>query len=688
VHIIASVTVEASPPLVESSPRERDPAPPAPPRLETRIAAVALALLPGGMVVYFSFNAGGFFPSSVGFVALLVIQMLVLRVLVANQPFAGFTPRLAIVATVFCGFAAWTLLSQTWSDTQGRALIEFDRALLYLALLILFGLVPRARWRMPWILRGLAAGIVFVCACALITRVLPDVWPTAPEVSNNRLSFPLTYWNSLGLLAAIGAVLTLGIAANPSENRWARTLAAGAVPIVATTLFFTFSRGAMVALIVGLVAYLALMRLTALLAVLATVPPTIVAVVVAYNADVLATLEPTTPLGVHQGKQVALAVGICALAAALARLATLPVDRRIAARPRWPRQRTRAATAGAALFLIAIALAAGVPSWVSTQYDNFLHAPPIGGTDLRSRLTDVSSNGRAEHWRAALKGFSSAPVKGTGAGTYQFVWDLNRRSEVTVVDGHSLYFEVLGELGLPGLLLIVATVAAILVALAGRIRGPNRAVYAALFAAALTWALHAGVDWDWEMPAVTAWLFAVGGAALAARQPKSAPAPMESRARIPVAAALLVVAVTPTLLMLSQYRLDASAKAFEKNDCRQASSEAIKSINLVAVRPEPYQILGYCDLENGRPEEAVAAMRKAIEQQPRSWEYHYSLALAQGYAGIDPHPQLAVARRLNPREPLIDQALAAFRGSSPAGWLRAAQTLDGPSRFSGRLSLR
>lgn len=51
---------------------------------------------------------------------------------------------------------------------------------------------------------------------------------------------------------------------------------------------------------------------------------------------------------------------------------------------------------------------------------------------------------------------------------------------------------------------------------AARLGGPDRTLYAALFAAGLAWALHAGVDWDWQMPAVTLWVFALGGAALAA----------------------------------------------------------------------------------------------------------------------------------------------------------------------------
>lgn len=684
------VTVEASAPLAEPPPREQEgPPEPEQQRIETRIAAVLLALLPGALVVYFSFNSGGFFPSSVGFVTLLVIAMIVLRVLVAERPFAGFTTRLGIVAALFTGYAAWTLASQLWSDTQDRALIEFDRALLYLSLLVLFGLLPRPRWRMPWILRGLTVATLFVSSSALITRILPDVWPTAPSFVENRLSFPLTYWNSLGILAAIGVVLALGAAANPNENRWFRAVAAAFVPVAATTLLFTFSRGAILAAVVGVVALVAVARSSAIGALLSVAAPTAVSLVAAYQADLLATTNPTQPGGITQGQDVALVVAVCAVVAAALRLLTLGIDRVLAERARRPWSRESKLVAGGAFAaaVVVVALAIGAPSWLSKQYHGFLSAPDQGA-DLRNRLTDPSGNGRSDHWRVALKGFASAPLKGHGAGTYQFQWDQRKRLEVTVVDGHSLYIEVLSELGLPGLLLIVGTIGTILWALLRRARGPNRMTYAALFAAAFAWALHAGLDWDWEMPAVTAWVFAVGGAALASRLPKRRSEPMGDRGRIPIAAALLVVAVTPALLMLSQYRLQGSANAFDKGDCKRATSEAIASINVLAIRPEPYQILGYCNMEDGQFQEAVAAMRKAVEQQPNSWEYHFGLALAQGHAGIDPRPEAAIALRLNPLEDLTRQAAAGFRSGSRATWLKEAQDLESSARVSGRLSLR
>jgi O-Antigen ligase len=686
------VTVEASATRADSPRQEAEAPAGEPPRLEAQIAAALLSLLPGAMVVYFSFSAGGFFPSSVGFATLLVLQMIVLRVLVAENPFAGYTRRLGVTALLLAGFAAFTFASQLWSHTQDRAFSEFDRALLYLAVLVLLGLMPRRAWRMPWVMRGLAVAIVFVCACGLITRVLPRVWPIAENVAAERLSFPLTYWNALGILAGVGVILVLGIAANPRERRWVNALAAACVPVVATTLFFTFSRGAIIATLVGLVVYLLVARSSTLVgALLATAPPTVIALIVAYDAGELAGVDPTSTAAVSQGKTVALAVALCALAAGGARFLTVSIDRGLAARKRepWPREKRFAVWAGAVAVVLAVAVAAGAPTWARDKVDGFLNAPPPTGNDFRNRLTDPSSNGRKDHWSVALKGFSKERLRGQGAGTYQFTWDQYRKLNFPVTDGHSLYFEVLDEFGVIGLLLVVGTIVSILWTLGRSIRGPNRMVYAALFAAGVAWAIHAGVDWDWEMPAVTAWFFAVGGVALAGRASKRRAAPMGDRGRIPIAAALLVVAVTPALLMLSQYRLQSAARAFDKGICRSATHDAIGSINILGNRPEPYQIVGYCDLDNGRVQEAVAAMRKAVDLQPRSWEYHFGLAIAQGYAGTDPRPEVAIASRMSPREPLLGEARSLLSGkTTPSEWLAAAKKLNDDTRVSGRLTLR
>src|SRR3954452_23104571 len=403
---------------------------------ERRVAAAALALLPGILIVFFGFNGGGYFAGTVGFAALVVSQMIAVRVLVVDDPFSGFSRPLAAVTAVMALFAGWVLASGLWSDAQDRALIEFDRALLYLLLLVLMGLLPRRAYRVMWIVRACAVGAVVVCLAGLLSRILPHVWPTSPGVSNQRLSFPLTYWNALGILATIGLLLTVALATSDRESRFSRAIAAAAVPILATTLLFTFSRGAIAVTIIGTLVYFVIARQRALAAgAIAILPPTAIAVVVAYGADELATVHPATARGVAQGKDVALAVGLCVLAAGVLRYVLAPLDRRMSRITISPaiRRRVRVGVGGAAVAIVAIALLAGGGSWLSDQYHAFIRGGATGTTDLRARLVDPSSNGRTDHWRAAFDAFSAHPIRGTGAGTYEFTWDLHRRQVFDVV---------------------------------------------------------------------------------------------------------------------------------------------------------------------------------------------------------------------------------------------------------------
>src|SRR5438067_1983542 len=94
---------------------------------------------------------------------------------------------------------------------------------------------PGARRGLP----GRCARTGVVAGIALITRVLPEVWPISGNVHPERLSYPLTYWNALGVLAAIGLVLCIHLSSSLAEPRAVRAAAAAALPVLATTLYFT-----------------------------------------------------------------------------------------------------------------------------------------------------------------------------------------------------------------------------------------------------------------------------------------------------------------------------------------------------------------------------------------------------------------------------------------------------------------
>lgn len=626
-------------------------------------------------MVFLGFSGGGYFPGAFSLVALVLAILLVLRVTLAERPFAGYSAVSIAVITLLALFALWTLMSATWSDSGGRAMLEFTRALSYLLAVMLFASLPQSSARLAWMVRGVAAGLVVVCGAALITRVAADVWPIAPNISDDRLSYPVTYWNALGQMAAGAALLCFHLTSDEREPVVSRVLAAAALPVVTATLLFTFSRGAIGAGLLGLALYVVLARPWGMIGgLLATAAPVAVTLKKAYDADLLQSDSFATAAAVDQGHEVALVVVVAALVAAALRLALFPLDRRLG-RIKLPRPPAPVLWGGAALAVVVVAgvlVAAGTPGYAERQYDGFVEGRQLKDRDdLRARLTNPANNGRLDHWNVALDAYREHKVKGAGAGTYQLLWAENRPYRFSVVDGHSLYIEVMGELGLIGLLLVGGALLVLVGGLVRRVlRHPGRRpLYAAVLAVTVAWAVHAGVDWDWEMPAVTLWVLCLGALGTGARRGKRRMATdVRGTARVAIGLGLLALAITPALTMRSQAELNTSRHQLSRNDCPGAIDSALNSISALPMRSEPWELLGYCDLRLGRRTLAIRALREAVARDPNSWEAHYGLALVQAAAGRDPRPQARRARQLNPLEPRARNAVVAFSQGDRRDW--------------------
>jgi hypothetical protein len=290
-------------------------------------------------------------------------------------------------------------------------------------------------------------------------------------------------------------------------------------------------------------------------------------------------------------------------------------------------------------------------------------------------LTDPASNGRITLWDVALRQYRQDKLRGEGAGTYQTYFAQHRTANDYVTDAHSLYLQTLGEDGLVGLALLSTALLSVLAVLATRLRSPRRSVYAALLAAALAWGIHNAIDWDWQMPAITLWLFIIGGHALAAPQPRGRTLGAGPRNRTALALGWLVLAVGPLLIGFSYHRLRASGQALASGDCGAAKRRALSSISLLAVRPDAYEVLGYCDLQQAFPADGLTAMRKAVSYDKQDWDYHYGLAIALAANGLDPRSEARRALNLNPRDPLTQFEAQAFTGFNPQRWELVARAV-------------
>jgi O-antigen ligase len=637
---------------------------------------VALLLLPGLLTGYASFRSGGFLAGTPALLAVVIGVLLVLRVTLAEDPFAGFNRWITIPAAALGLYAVWILVSSIWSDTPARAMIEFDRALLYWLVFLLCGSLVTDQRRLAWAMRGVALAILVVVTGALASRALPNLVQVDSVLAGQRLNWPLTYWNTLGLLAAFGLTFFTHLTCSEREPAPLRVIGAAALPILATTLYFTFSRGSMLVAALAVVAYFALARPRALVTgLLAAGPAVAIAVVAATRADLLGGDEPTTAAAAAQGEHIVLVVGLCVLGAALSRALLLPVDRWLRALVISRRVR-RSVYAVLAALLVSGALVSVTALDAGGRVADAVEGFTAGGNphgEFRDRLLDPTNNGRFDQWKVAVRAFRDEPVIGLGAGKFGQHWLVERDSRLRVEDAHSLYVETLAELGLVGFVLVLVAVGGILVGIARRVRGEGRHLHAALLAAGLAWAVHAGFDWDWEMPAATIWLFGLGALAISRRSADATvPAPGR-RTRVAVGVCCLALIVPPALMVESQRRLNEGVNALKRNDCSAAVDAALASSDVLSVRPEPFEVLGYCDVRLGEGRLGVEMLEAAVRRDPDSWERHYGLALVRAAAGLDPRAEARRALELNPLDPLARRAVRQFRTSDREEWKRRAR---------------
>jgi hypothetical protein len=454
--------------------------------MTTALRTAAVAVLLAGPTVL-AFRAGGYFDEPRVIAAVVAWALVALAALVA--PVA--VPRAAPARLALGGLAALTAVvgaSLLWAPIGAFAQADLQRLLLYLAALV----AGTAFLRRPAGLRvvevALAAGTLVVVAYALSGRLLPGiVEQTVSSSAGGRLEQPLTYWNAVGALAALGTVLCTRIAGDATrDGRLRVAAAAGAVPL-GLAMYLTLSRGALLTTAFGLFLLVALGRERSQLR-------SIGVVVVAVLVACLATAVLPAVRGVARGMDAREAQGLVMLAVLVVLAAGAALaQHRLLRRPQdAPLRGLRLVTAACA---IAVVAAFAVAATGDRSVD-----VPAGGTSDARRLTTIESN-RYTYWRVAGEMFARAPLIGEGSGAFRVVWRRDRTIDDPALDAHSLYVETAAELGLLGLLALGLFIAGVWWS-AARALARDRAAAVGPVAAVAALAVHAGLDWDWEMPAL------------------------------------------------------------------------------------------------------------------------------------------------------------------------------------------
>ncbi|MEP6811950.1 MAG: O-antigen ligase family protein [Actinomycetota bacterium] len=419
---------------------------------------------------------GGYTPDAWVWSGALAAWACAVAVVVTSNP--GALRRAWPWAAASGALLLWTLLSAIWSVNAAQSVLESRRTLLYAAVVLALLLLARSdtqRLLVPATHVAITALLIYALARYLLGTRRYD------EFEQYLLQQPLGYANAVGILSVLGLLLALGIVAGTAPLA-ARAAAAASVPVLALTLDFSHSTASDLALGAGLAVFAVLtpatLRLLAAGAVL--VPAAAISAGIG-SASHFASIV-TTPR-IPGLVVLAVAVACAGLAAAAITYVPLPVSQ--------PPSRRLRLLLVAAVLVVALGGAAAVA---------------LSGT----------KEPRALYYHVAWHDeFLAHPALGTGAATFGRYW-LRFGKPLDfggALDAHSLYLETLAELGPFGLLLLLAMLLAPLRGALARRRAPYVPAAVAAYAAFL---VHAGLDWDWEIPAVVVAALCCAGAVQAA----------------------------------------------------------------------------------------------------------------------------------------------------------------------------
>lgn len=599
-------------------------------------------------------------------IAALAVWLVVVALLVFGDTSATQLRRpFYLAAGSVLGLSLLSALSSFWSGSVELSVIEADRVLVYLGVFLAAFLLAQTGERRQRFAEGLAVSLAVVALLGLASRLIPHVLEVSGSLGTGpRLRYPLGYWNANGAVFGIGVALLLWSSrqATTAVMRW---LSAAAIPALLLALYFTYSRGGLLALLVGAGCLIALSRdrlwlgLTLAIGAIGALP----AVLAVQDRRDLADNLPTQA-AVDQGVTVLL---ILLAGTALAVLL-------FAGLRRWERQegllagralelsRHPAFLKGVAAFLaiaaIALTAAVGGRAW-----DQFSSSDIQFPDQPEKHFSQLNGAGRHDFWRVATDTFGEEPLLGTGAGTYEFAWEEKRSIELPVHDAHSLYLEAFAELGVPGGILVLVLVGSLLAAGFAAWRYspyPQRERYAALFAAMLAFAVCAAFDWFWELALIGAVFFLAGGVVVAARCAqlsaiaRASNGHAENRryglavAGIAVAWVAAVALVGPLLV---DREIDASRDSAAEGDIAGAIDHAKRARSIEPWAASPYVQLGLLAELQGEYETAAIEFSHAINRENHNWQWFYLRSKVEHAAGDEAAAaaDMRQARKLNPR---------------------------------------
>jgi O-antigen ligase len=640
-------------------------------RLEESAAFLAPIALIGALAL-----TGGGFSLSSRHIAGLVVWLIVVGLLVLGAAGRSLLAKPFYWASgLLLGLAIWSAISSLWSGSVELSVTEADRVLVYLGVFLAAFLLAQTTQRRQRFGEGIAIALALLAILALATRLLPHVFNIAfDESKGSRLQYPLGYWNADAIVFSFAAALSLWMSRR-SLSRALRWFSVGTLPAILLALYFTHSRGGVLTLIVGAGTLIVLSRdrlwylATLLIAAVMTLP----AIFVIHSYGNLSNNFDFPGL-VGQGLKAGavLLLGIAVTLLAFWALRRLERGGSPAVKRSLEISRDRRVLGGIAIVGLVLLVVAGI-LYGGTAWHKFTSSDL--GTP--SGLTEASSRGRIQFWDVALEAFGEKPILGHGAGTYQFSWDQLRTLHMANTQAHSLYLQMLDELGIVGGLLALGLVLCLLWVgfTAWRAAGGReRELYAVLLGVSFAFAVGVAYDWFWQLAVIGSVFFMATGILVAGRCGQLWRARAAARAREGVAvetnaesrrfgltitglavAWLTMLALTGPLLV--DHEIHESNNAADVQNLESAVEHADTARSIEPWAATPYLQLGLLAQAKGELPQAIDRFGQAIDREDHNWVLYYLRAKAEHQAGQNEAAQndLSEAKRLNPLETCLTE---------------------------------
>lgn len=419
-----------------------------------------------GLLCFATFEAGGGLQLEAMTVVEIVLTLLSALVVVGALLIAPRGTRAygAWPAALLLALTALTAVSVGWSVAPDSSWQDAGRMLAYSGLFAgaaALARIYRSAW--PAILGAVVLSAVSVCAYALLTKVLPG--QLDPHDTYARLQEPYGYWNSIGLTAAMGALGCLWLGARRSGHALISVSAYPAMGVLLVTLMLAYSRGALVALAIGVALWMAIVPLRLRGARVLIVGVLGAAPVVAWAFSTHALSHESIGLAARTtaGRQ----LGVLLVAMVLVLTAVgVALGFSSARRPGSARARRGMGAVLIALLVLAVAGLAGALAVSKRGFTGTIshaarsladpNAPVPPNTP--GRLTAIGSV-RARYWKEALQAFSAHPALGVGASGYEIARLRYRKETLDVKHAHGYVVQTLSDLGIVGLALSLALLA-------------------------------------------------------------------------------------------------------------------------------------------------------------------------------------------------------------------------------------